>query len=232
MEIFYLPIAFPPEKMSGRKAQVLMLQASGAGTTGLMRQFKRQDSLQDDPAAEIVEVYCSTVGVDDHIIHYETIPPEVPVTLHFWEFGGQTRFDPIRESYFKHADAFVLVYDISCPSTFDELKQRFLPALREQGDPSTPVYLIGTKADLRAEPRQDGWGNTLGVFCFIPTEEVQAWADSEGIVFLGDEVSGKTGVGVAAAFLKVANGVAETMGLPGIAKRIKPHSLPAGDEED
>ena len=80
-----------------------------------------------------------------------------------------------------------MVYDVSRRDTFEHLS-RWLEEARQNGNPNMVVMLIGNKCDL--ERRE------------VTTEEGQAFADKNGLIFL--ETSAKTSQNVEEAFLTTA----------------------------
>jgi len=40
------------------------------------------------------------------------------ITVQLWDTAGQERFRSISASYFRKADGVILVYDVTCPASF------------------------------------------------------------------------------------------------------------------
>ncbi|UCC18337.1 MAG: hypothetical protein JSV62_09490 [Promethearchaeota archaeon] len=68
------------------------------------------------------------------------------VTLSLWDTGGQERFDFFKTDFFKGVSVLGLVFDLSRPSTFDEIDVYF-KEIREQSG-NIPIFLVGNKNDL------------------------------------------------------------------------------------
>lgn len=94
-------------------------------------------------------------------------------------------------SYYRGATGALLAFDITRRATFEHATT-WLSDLRTHADPNIAVALVGNKADL-TENRQ------------VSTEEAQAWADENGVLFV--EASAKTGDRVEQAFEAVARKV-------------------------
>ena len=60
---------------------------------------------------------------------------------------GQERYNSINESYYRKADAALLVYDISKRRTFEVLKDYYCPKIKEFCKKNIPIILLGNKAD-------------------------------------------------------------------------------------
>ena len=62
--------------------------------------------------------------------------------------GGQERFRAINETYYRRADAILLVYDISNIKSFDEIKNYYAERIRDICGKDIPILLLGNKTDL------------------------------------------------------------------------------------
>ena len=110
------------------------------------------------------------------------------VKLQIWDTAGQESFRSITRSYYRGAAGALLVYDITRRDTFQHLS-KWLEEAKQHAQPNMVILLIGNKSDL--EHRRT-----------VSTEEGQAFADANGLLFL--ETSAKTAYNVEQAFLKTA----------------------------
>ena len=62
--------------------------------------------------------------------------------LQIWDTAGQERFRSITQSYYRSANALILVYDISCQPTFDCLTQ-WLNEIEMYASTKVLTYLVG-----------------------------------------------------------------------------------------
>ena len=60
---------------------------------------------------------------------------------------GQERYNSINESYYKKADAVLLVYDISNRKSFDLIKDYYCPNIKQFCKRNIPIILLWNKAD-------------------------------------------------------------------------------------
>ena len=63
--------------------------------------------------------------------------------------GGSIRYRSINESFYKKVDGFIVVFDITNQNTFDEVRDYFLPKIRENSNDEIPILIIGNKKDLK-----------------------------------------------------------------------------------
>ena len=75
------------------------------------------------------------------------------VACHIRDTAGQERYKSIGISYYRDADAVLLVYDISERSSFENIKEYFIPHIKEYCKKDIIILLLGNKAD-KEEKRQ------------------------------------------------------------------------------
>ena len=71
---------------------------------------------------------------------------------------GQEKYFSINESYYKKADAVLVVYDISQKDSFEKIKEYYCENIKIFCKKNVPILLLGNKADREA-------------FREVPTEE-------------------------------------------------------------
>ena len=82
----------------------------------------------------------ATIGVDFMIKTVEVEGDKVK--LQIWDTAGQERFRSITQSYYRSANALILVYDISCQPSFDCLPQ-WLNEIEMYASTKVLTYLVG-----------------------------------------------------------------------------------------
>lgn len=91
-----------------------------------------------------------TIGVDFHIKTIEMNSKNIK--LQIWDVGGEERFRFLLPTYCLGATAAFLLYDITRPSTLDNISE-WISIVRQKGGP-IPIMLVGSKLDLAASSRQ------------------------------------------------------------------------------
>ena len=66
--------------------------------------------------------------------------------LQIWDTAGQERFRSITQSYYRHADAIVLVYDIGCVASFMNLPE-WLKDIEKSAGELVHCAVVGNKSD-------------------------------------------------------------------------------------
>lgn len=89
--------------------------------------------------------------------------------LHLWDTAGQEDYDRLRPLSYPDSDVLVLVYSIINPHSFENVKSRWLPELR-QYCPGVPIVLVAAKIDLRESEEASLRLHDKGL-ALIPTSE-------------------------------------------------------------
>lgn len=136
--------------------------------------------------------------------------------------------------YYRNAQAALVVYDITKPSSLVKAKH-WVAELQRQASPGIVIALVGNKLDLTGEEEGSGRGAETeeapagegenaadgadehyadeeaagaGNARKISKAEASQYAEEEGLLFF--ETSAKTGVNVAEVFTAIANAIPET----------------------
>ncbi|RLN55244.1 hypothetical protein BBJ28_00008993 [Nothophytophthora sp. Chile5] len=145
----------PKRKMSeGRK--VLVLGDCGVGKTRLLRRMAGLDSISNCDEATSPAVlqgdYLSKMAVVEGA--------EAPVKVHLWDTAGQEQFGAARlpSAFFCHAQAAIVVYDVTDRRSFDGILQWIAQLLDYRRGPGVPaafsLALVGHKCDAPVASRQ------------------------------------------------------------------------------
>lgn len=126
-----------------RVIKVVIIGDSGVGKTTLLRRFI---------GFEFDRSVSSTVSCDFQFLNVE-LGDEV-FKAQMWDTSGQERFNAITKSFYRNADAAVLVYSERKRSTFERLRTVWLPQLTEGSDKVKRVLIIGNQTDLLREGKE------------------------------------------------------------------------------
>jgi small GTP-binding protein len=161
--------------------KVVLLGDGAVGKTSIRQQYLGKG---------FKEGYSMTIGADFCVKRVEL--GDLTVTFQIWDLAGQQRFDVVREVYYRGSSGALLVFDVSNPSSFENLPSWLNELTKNNYDRIVPVVLIGNKTDLRGKvpclPREAGtqYANSL-------TE----WTGFD-VPYL--ETSAKTGLNIEKAF--------------------------------
>ena len=119
-----------------KSKKIVILGHFGVGKTSLIRRFVK-DSFSD--------TYKVTIGV--HIAKKVVeVNAEESISLIIWDLEGTDEGRMRRESYLLGTHGVVFVFDVSRPSTFQNLNDDL--KIVAQKTPSTPLIVVGNKIDL------------------------------------------------------------------------------------
>jgi len=126
--------------------KVVVLGDAGVGKTSLVKKYV--DGTFD-------ELYKPTIGAD-FLTKDITIPNLGQLKLQIWDTAGQERFRSMAKSFYRGADACVLVYDITDIKTYENLdmwKKEFLEGIcaDETSTGDFPFVVLANKADMSGD---------------------------------------------------------------------------------
>ncbi|PRP82097.1 hypothetical protein PROFUN_03787 [Planoprotostelium fungivorum] len=170
----------------------LVIVGDGAvGKTSLLLSYCT-GTFPEEYVPTVFDNYASEIAVDDG----ETIG------LSFWDTAGQEDYDRLRPLSYPGTDIFVVCFNVTSPSSFDNVLHKWLPEIRHHC-PTVPFVLLGLKSDLRNDgatlERLKGKGISM-----IAREQAVALAKTEKAIGY-HEISARTGENMKEFFLSVGN---------------------------
>ncbi|XP_072230940.1 ras-related protein Rab-34-like [Leuresthes tenuis] len=169
------------DAMSFNLAKVIVVGDVAVGKTCLISRFCK---------GAFSKNYKATIGVDFEMERFEVIG--VPFSLQLWDTAGQERFKCIASTYYRGAQAIIVVFDLSSENSLVHARQWLEDAMKENDPSSVLLFLVGTKKDL-SSPDQ------------LAQIEQEAIRLSEEIKAEYWAVSAKSGEGIRDFFSRVAS---------------------------
>jgi len=160
--------------------KIIVLGDSGVGKTSLLYRCVKN---------EFSNMYKATIGAD--FLSYPVEIKDKNITLQIWDSAGQERYQGLGNTFFRGADAYVLVFDVSKLSSFENInkwRDCFVLQSGVKTPEGFPCILLGNKID-----RQDRT---------VSERMAKEWAMNVKCPFY--EVSAKEAIGVTAAFNDLA----------------------------
>lgn len=117
--------------------KIVLLGHFGVGKSSLIRRFVENT---------FSENYKVTIGV--HIFKKDVTIPEknTDISLVIWDLEGNDDINNTRLSYLLGTHAFIYIYDITRPATYENLEAELNFLKEKQKD--TPITVVGNKEDL------------------------------------------------------------------------------------
>eukprot|EP01119_Soliformovum_irregulare_P019917 TRINITY_DN6397_c0_g1_i2.p1 TRINITY_DN6397_c0_g1~~TRINITY_DN6397_c0_g1_i2.p1 ORF type:complete len:220 (+),score=42.84 TRINITY_DN6397_c0_g1_i2:837-1496(+) len=165
--------------------KAIILGDSGVGKTSLLERYiTNKFSL----------LYKATIGADFMTKEVELSQSKV-VTLQLWDTAGQERFQSLGTSFYRGADACILVFDVTSKETFEDLKLWRNEFVNQAGihpseAESFPFVVLGNKVDRDQERA-------------VTTKMAETWCNQTGSMPYM-EVSAKDATNVQQAFFMAA----------------------------
>lgn len=119
-----------------KSKKIVILGHFGVGKTSLIRRFVK-DSFSDN--------YKVTIGV--HITKKVVeITADETISLIIWDLEGTDDIQMLRDSYLLGTHGVVFVFDVSRPSTFQNINEDL--KIVKGKTPKIPIMVVGNKVDL------------------------------------------------------------------------------------
>ncbi|EGD81061.1 small GTP binding protein RAB8 [Salpingoeca rosetta] len=164
--------------------KLLLIGESGVGKTCVLFRFS-DDAFNAS--------FISTIGIDFKIRTIEL--DDKKIKLQIWDTAGQERFRTITTAYYRGAMGIMIVYDITNPKSFDNVKN-WIKNIEENASEDVELMLLGNKCDME-ESRA------------VSKEQGEKLASDYGIPFL--ETSAKANINVEEAFFQLARNIKKKM---------------------
>ncbi|XP_076330476.1 ras-related protein Rab-6B-like isoform X2 [Tachypleus tridentatus] len=160
-----------------RKFKLVFLGEQSVGKTSLITRFM-YDTFDNS--------YQATIGID--FLSKTMYLEDRTVRLQLWDTAGQERFRCLIPSYIRDSTVAIVVYDITCMNSFQQIS-KWIDDVRSERGNDVIIMLVGNKTDL-PDKRE------------VTTEEGEKRAKELGILFI--ETSAKSGYNVKQLFRHVA----------------------------
>lgn len=140
------------------KLKCLVLGAAAAGKTSLLRRYFYK-TFQTDRVPTVGSDWY-TMRVPNPLTEDQT---DISVSLQMWDTPGRERFDASRQrqqteslgdSFLKHADAILLVYDATSSTSFKQLLKWYADLLEFRKKKHVPILVVANKLDLLVAEQQ------------------------------------------------------------------------------
>eukprot|EP01029_Cantina_marsupialis_P028500 TRINITY_DN776263_c0_g1_i1.p1 TRINITY_DN776263_c0_g1~~TRINITY_DN776263_c0_g1_i1.p1 ORF type:complete len:195 (-),score=43.99 TRINITY_DN776263_c0_g1_i1:264-848(-) len=157
--------------------KIVLLGEESVGKSCLVVRFVRNEFFEFQEPTIGAAFSTQTVTLDNRVVKFE-----------FWDTAGQERYRSLAPMYYRGAAAAVVVYDITKKKSFSCAKL-WVKELREKGEASCVVALVGNKSDLSSERDVD-------------PDEANEYALENDLIHI--ETSAKTDHNVKNLFVKIA----------------------------
>jgi small GTP-binding protein len=150
----------------------------GSGKTSLINRYINNNYIENYICTVGVDFMTKTIKIDGDIIK-----------IQIWDTAGMEKYQNITTSYYRSANAGIILFDLSNRDSFNSL-DRWITTFYENTNPlnNTSLIIIGNKKDLDDK---------------IPEEEIKEYMSIKKLKYY--EASAKTGEGVIEALDSLTN---------------------------
>ena len=155
------------KEVEGISIKATLLGSSGVGKTCIIRRYTENDfdaSTTSTPGASYSQKLLNMNGKQ--------------IQLDVWDTAGQEKYRSLGRHFYKDAYIVCLVYDITSPSSFADLKEKWYTDLKSFGEKYTVLAVVGSKSDCYEKEQ-------------VSEDEAREYAKSIGAIFM--LTSAKTG---------------------------------------
>ena len=117
--------------------KLIFIGDPSVGKTSLLRRLTEDVYQPNSP---------STLGVDFVFKDYEI--KGTTVKLQIWDTAGQERYRSMIDSYYKHSQGIIMVFDLTDEQSFDNILNQWMPSIVSHLGNVNPKFLVlGNKKD-------------------------------------------------------------------------------------
>ncbi|KAJ3615991.1 hypothetical protein Zmor_012138 [Zophobas morio] len=110
------------------------------GKTSLLISYTT-NKFPHDYVPTVFDNYAVTVMIDGE-----------PYTLGLFDTAGQEDYDKLRPLSYPQTDVFLICFSVVIPSSFANIKEKWVPEISHYFSKVPPFLLVGTQVDLRENP--------------------------------------------------------------------------------
>jgi len=196
----HIPSSGNPPGKRVPEQKVILLGDFGVGKTSLFRRFTN-DTFTTATDRK------STLGLDFYTRTFPHDDTSDIVKIQLWDTGGMERVASITSSYYKFAEAAILVFDLHNPDTFHSLAQHLLEVASYAEN--CKVFLCGNKVDLvddqfNEDDSHSGSMSSIREYDHVSIRDMEQYCEQTSVVTQMYVTSCKTNQGVTQMFQDIS----------------------------
>ena len=157
--------------MSDEPYKVVLIGESGVGKTCIIAQFINKNFDPDGVLSSSAQFLRKVM----------TFADDKTLTFDIWDTAGQEKYRSMAKVFYKDAKAVILVYDITNPKSFEEIKNYWYKQVEESGRKDVIYAVAANKSDLYEEQK-------------VKDEEGEEFAKSINAIFMSTSAKNDSGI--------------------------------------
>ena len=160
--------------------KLVLLGESGVGKSSITIRFVKGMFFEHDASTIGAAFFTQMCALDNRSVKFE-----------IWDTAGQERYQALAPMYYRGANAAMVVYDVTSPSSFTRAKL-WVNELKKHTNKNLIIYLVGNKCDKLSK---------------VNEEEINKFVEYNGLMH--KVVSAKTNKGICEMFIELAYKIPE-----------------------
>jgi len=136
-----LPLVAFPSSLSADNLPVNLTGEAAVGKSSVVLRFVSNEFQPNKEPTIGAAFLTQKCRLEDRILRYE-----------IWDTAGQERFHSLAPMYYRNAQAALVVYDVTKPSSLTKAKH-WVAELQRQASPGSVIALVGNKLDYQRRRR-------------------------------------------------------------------------------
>ena len=117
--------------------KIVLLGEAGVGKTSIIRRYISGSFSQKVMTSTLSSFYGKEIELDD----------KKKINLRIWDTAGQEKYRSLAKIFYQSAAVAVLVYDITLKKSFEELKEYWVKAIKDNAPDNIIIVIAANKSD-------------------------------------------------------------------------------------
>ena len=112
--------------------KVVLIGESGVGKTSIIESYDSNTFKSETKPTPGVQYKAKNIFLEEF---------KTDIKLEIWDTAGIEKYRALTRIFYKRTNAIILVYDITKKSSFEKLKEYWIPDLKTNGDPNASKFI-------------------------------------------------------------------------------------------